>query len=180
MPNPNITLGDKMVKDTWKWLEEAVIGLDLCPFARPAFESGRIEVRSAPLNEAEEAVANILEELNNGKYETSLLCVEDPLNFSDFYQFCGGVEEGLAAAGLSAAFQIVAFHPGFVFERLETEDLANLVNRSPHPTIHFLKTSSIEMLEIPPERGEQVSLANEKKLKSMDRASLERVFPWNF
>lgn len=172
----------EVIRGTWSWLEKVVIGLNLCPFAKPAFDSNRIGAFACPLNELEENIALILEGLNQGIYETSLLALEEAqgeeLDFESFYQLCAGIEEGLELACLEEHFQIVVFHPRFRFEGLGDGDLANLVNRSPYPTIHFLKTASMKALELSPGQGEEVSKRNEELLKSMSEEQLRELFPW--
>lgn len=170
---------EKLITLTRDWLEKVVIGLDLCPFARAPMEEGKIEIQAGKLESIDRRVQEMLENLNAGLYETSLLILDEEIDFMDFFQLVGGLEESLEDAGLGDHFQIVTFHPRFVFEGLEPDDLANLVNRSPYPTIHFLKVSSMKALNLSPKQGEEISARNERLLKSLPASDLEELFPWN-
>ncbi|MEX0798313.1 MAG: DUF1415 family protein [Bacteriovoracaceae bacterium] len=124
---------------TKQWVEKAVIGLNLCPFLKIPWQEGRVQTLGGPINDLDSLARQILNDLNQDKFETSLLVLNESPVFSDFYKLFGHLEDSLAQLGLDQQFQLVAFHPEFVFEGLHFEDLANLVNRSPFPTLHFLK-----------------------------------------
>ena len=171
---------ETLIQKTKEWLQEVVIGLNLCPFAAAPFTKGLIGFSVTDLQALEEQAQKVLENLNEQKFETSLLILNEKISFEDFFDMFGGLEESMEKVDLHQHFQIVAFHPDFVFQGLERDDLANLVNRSPFPMIHFLKTSSFEKLNISVEEGEEISLRNEKHLKSLDQEQLKSLFPWNF
>ncbi len=98
----------------------------------------------------------------------------------DFYHLVQDLEEMLEEAGLNSTFQLVAFHPGFVFEGGEANGRANLLNRSPFPTLHILRFSDIEDLNLSKAEAREISLRNERKLNELDESSLRSLFPGRF
>lgn len=166
------------IEKTKKWLEEAVIGLNLCPFAQTPYEKGQIEMVSCSLDGLELQIESSLGKLNEGEYETSLLVLETEVEFLDFYDICSSIEESLEQAQLDDIFQLVVFHPKFMFQGLASDSLAHTLNRSPYPTIHFLKKSSIEDLNLKPAQAEEISENNERRLIELEKKELERIFPW--
>ena len=173
-------MNQTMIEQTQEWLEKVVVGLNLCPFAKAPYENAKIELIAGALNELEDMVETSLEKLNQDVFETSLLIFKDQIDFESFYQLSAGLEAALEEAGLEEFFQIVVFHPDFVFEGLDANDRANLVNRSPYPTIHILKTASMNALNLEPGQGEKISLANEEQLNSLTLESLQKLYPWIF
>lgn len=137
--------------ETRRWLERAVLGLDLCPFARRPYETGavRIAVSDAGTEDAlADGLATELQRLVDdepSRLETTLLVVprmfEDFLVFNDFLDVADAV---LQAMDLEGAIQVASFHPDYRFADVPADDPANCTNRSPYPTLHLLRESSIE------------------------------------
>lgn len=166
-----------------KWLEQTIIGLDLCPFARRPFLEGKILIQELPARESTEAQLQFLTTLNTfqnqSRYETAI--VGFPLwknSFEDFYLFQGECEGHLVSLKLQDEFQLVAFHPQFRFDGLEFSNRANLVNSSPYPLIHVLKINDLELLNLSPQDAEAMSFANAKKLESLSEEQILVHFPW--
>ena len=139
------------VADTVRWLERAVIGLNLCPFAKAPHIKGLIhyEVSQATdldglrdeLSQALQALAALPAEAR----ETTLLIVPQLLHdFLDFNDFLDEADGALHELGLEGEFQIASFHPGYQFAGTEPDDITNFTNRSPHPTLHLIREASID------------------------------------
>lgn len=169
---------DKQIQVTKQWLKEVVVGLNLCPFAKAPLENNAIEVVSCKLDDLFNVFTLELEKLNDQSFETSLIVLENSLDFVSFYDEFTTLEQTLEDNALEEYFQLVAFHPEFVFQGLEFDDLANFVNRSPYPTIHILKKSSFDMLNLAENAGEEISFSNERLLKSLSSEKLKQLFPW--
>ena len=147
------------IHDTVRWLEKAVIGLNLCPFAKGVHVKGQIYYVVA-LTEDTETVLSLLREellaLQSTPAEvrdTTLLvlphCLQDFLDFNDFL---GDAEGLLDALGLDGIVQIASFHPQFQFAGTEVDDVTNCTNRAPYPTLHLLREDSIDRaVEVFPE-----------------------------
>ena len=139
------------LQDTQAWLEKAVIGLNLCPFAKAVHAKGQIRwVQSAaeqPLALLKELVAELklLSEADPEVVDTTLLV--HPLvlqDFEDFNDFLGVVEDALTDLGLDGVLQVASFHPQFQFADTAADDVSNATNRSPFPTLHLLREDSVE------------------------------------
>jgi hypothetical protein len=137
--------------DTERWLARAVIGLNLCPFARAAQARGVLHLA---ISEAEDETALLgdlrreLDELlacDESERETTLLvapqCLDD---FLAFHEFTGRAERLLRRRGLEGVIQLATFHPAYQFAGTEPADVTNFTNRSPYPTLHLLRESSID------------------------------------
>lgn len=139
-----------VIEHTRQWLEKAVIGLNLCPFAKAPYVKGlvRIEVsRAKHLDGFLEDLDRELQLLGSTppeELETSLLAHPDLfgdfLLFNDMLDFA---EQAVADNGLEGIIQIAPFHPEFQFEGTEADDITNYTNRSPYPTLHLIREDSI-------------------------------------
>lgn len=142
---------DLIIANTQQWLERAVIGLNLCPFAKAVHVHGRIRyvVSNAKhidglLEELDRELLT-LNEADPAVCETTLLIhpqlLQDFLDYNDFLEIAEGVVEELELDGI---LQIASFHPQYQFEGTEPDDIENYSNRAPYPTLHLLRESSIE------------------------------------
>ncbi len=169
------------------WVTDVVIGLNLCPFARPVFESGKIRMSETDLISEDEAAEFFLDELaiiqnaEASEISTTLLAFNKwNINFYDFNDFVGWAESILEEVGLDEHFQLVVFHPEFHFEDLDLTHRANLVNKSPVPVIHILRSIEVELSLKNTEDGESISFINQEKLESLTEEELKKYFPYLF
>ena len=165
------------------WLENIVIGLDLCPFARVPFEQGLIRLVEFEGTEEDEQMVFFLEELEllnqSSALDISTTLIVYPNNNSDFIafnDFVGELEYMLKEANLADVFQLVAFHPEFVFVGAEFSELGNMVNRSPYPVLHILRSEEIAKMMKNPRDGEVISFNNDKKLKELSKEAIDQLF----
>ena len=136
---------------TKHWLEQAVIGLNLCPFAKAVHLKQQIRWALSPARDAETLLAELVRELqilaaaDAEQHDTTLLihphALTDFLDYNDFLDLADAVIEEL---GLDGVLQVASFHPDYQFEGTEADDPGNLSNRSPYPTLHLLREDSIE------------------------------------
>ena len=148
---PHTPTIDAVIAATTTWLERAVIGLNLCPFAKAVHVKRQIRyvVSDAATPEAlADALVQELEflaEANADAIDTTLLIhphvLHDFLDFNDFLEVADGIVEELELDGL---LQVASFHPHFQFENTEPDDITNYTNRSPYPTLHLLREDSVE------------------------------------
>jgi hypothetical protein len=142
---------DVYVRDTRRWLERAVIGLNLCPFAKAVHAKGLVHYAVSDADSAPQVLADLQGELDAlvaidpEVRETTLLivphCLQDFLAFNDFI---GRAERALRKRGLEGVIQLASFHPRFQFEGTQEDDITNCTNRSPYPVIHLLREESID------------------------------------
>lgn len=165
------------------WLENIVIGLDLCPFARIPFKKGLIRLVVCEDRDEDDQMGfylDELEELNEaGPDEISTTVIvypHGPKSFHDFNDLVGDLEGMLEEANLAREFQLVLFHPGFVFEGEEFEARGNFVNRSPFPILQILRTDEVSRALKNPKDGEIISFNNEEMLNQLSEEKLDELF----
>ena len=144
-------MDNSVIADTRAWLEEAVIGLNLCPFAKAVHVKGQIRYvvsAATDVDMLQQALAEQLRDLalaDPAEVDTTLLIHPQVLqDFEDFNQFLGIAEEMVEALGLDGVLQVASFHPRFQFADTEADDITNATNRSPYPTLHLLREESID------------------------------------
>jgi hypothetical protein len=144
-------MSDLALAETRAWVERAVIGLQLCPFAKAPQVRGQIRYVVSAARDPEALLAALVEELERlvaepaERVETTLLIHPQVLvDFDDYNQFLSVAEGALAALGLEGVIQIASFHPDYRFAGSAPGDIANATNRSPYPTLHLLREASIE------------------------------------
>jgi hypothetical protein len=144
-------LKDHIIQETREWLEKAVIGLNLCPFARPVHVAGRIRYAVSRAETPEALLADLLAELRTlaeadpEAIETTLLIHPRALtDFLDHNDFLGVADAALEDLDLVGEIQIASFHPDYQFEGTAPDDIENYTNRSPYPILHLLREASVE------------------------------------
>ena len=142
---------DEVVAATRDWLERAVIGLNLCPFAKGVHVKGQIRYVVSEARADESLLADLERELHAlvaaapAAVDTTLLIHPWALNaFDDFTRFLDLVEVVLRMHRLDGIVQVASFHPDYVFADTEPDDITNCTNRSPFPTLHLLREASID------------------------------------
>jgi hypothetical protein len=136
---------------TRRWLQRAVIGLNLCPFARAPFVQQRLHFRVSHARSEEALLDDLREELSAlhaadpMTRETTLLIHPDVLTeFLDYNDFLDAADATVLELGLEGELQVASFHPDYRFADTEADAIENCTNRSPYPTLHLLRESSIE------------------------------------
>ena len=142
---------DLITKDMVRWLERAVIGLNLCPFAKGVHAKGQIHYVVSAATGAEALAQDLRRELADlaaapaEVRDTTLLMAPDCLqDFLEFNDFLGLAEDVLEELDLDGTLQIASFHPQFQFAGTGAGDVTNCTNRAPYPTLHLLREDSID------------------------------------
>lgn len=136
---------------TVQWLERAVIGLNLCPFAKGVHTKGQIHYAVTPAQTRSDLLEALKSELNgllaqeSSARDTTLLIAPrafpDFLDFNDFVLECDRL---LRRMKLDGVLQIASFHPQFQFANAPPHAITNYTNRSPFPILHLLREDSID------------------------------------
>ena len=141
---------DAVIAETRAWVERAVIGLNLCPFAKAPQVKGQVRYAVSAATDPEALLADLVRELEHlaeappERIETTLLIHPGVLtDFEDFNDFLDVADAALQALGLEGVLQVASFHPDYRFADSDPDDLANATNRSPYPTLHLLREDSI-------------------------------------
>ena len=164
-------------RDTRRWLERAVIGLNLCPFAKAVHVKGLVHYAVSQADSPAQVLADLQQELDAiaaidpEVRDTTLLIVPHCLqDFFDFNDFMGRAERALRKRGLEGVIQLASFHPRFQFEGTEENDITNFTNRSPYPMIHLLREESIDRAVEAFPQAEAIYEANMKTLRGIGEA----------
>jgi hypothetical protein len=150
--NADALPGDAVyVESTTRWLERAVIGLNLCPFARAPHMQGKVRMRVSHATNTDTLLDDLCGELQSlqaltpEECETGLLIHPFVLgDFLDYNDFLDVADAAVQTLGLEGEWQVASFHPHYQFAGSEPDDMENFSNRSPFPTLHLLRESSIE------------------------------------
>jgi len=136
---------------TRHWLEEAVIGLNLCPFAKGVHVKGQVRYVVSDAHDEEALLADLEHELHAllaaapEEVDTTLLIHPGVLGgFDEFVRFLDLVEVVLNMQRLQGVLQVASFHPDYVFADTDRDDITNCSNRSPYPTLHLLREASLD------------------------------------
>jgi hypothetical protein len=136
---------------TRHWLERAVIGLNLCPFAKAVHVKEQIRWVESPARDAQALLEDLVRELqflaaaDPEAVETTLLIHPHALNdFLDYNDFLDAADAAIEELGLAGVLQVASFHPDYQFAGTAADDVENLSNRSPHPMLHLLREDSID------------------------------------
>ncbi len=141
---------NQIIAATRNWLEKAVIGLRLCPFAAAPFAREQIRYRVSEQHSTDGLLEELAHELRALNAADPLLCETTLLihphvlgDFGDYNQFLDEAEATLAASNLGGELQIASFHPDYRFAGASPNDLGNYSNRSPYPMLHLLREASV-------------------------------------
>ena len=148
---PSVTRESEVLQATERWLERAVIGLNLCPFAKAVYVKGQIHYALCWAHDSADVLEALAAELDDllaqtpAKRDTTLLILPDA--FPDFWDFHGlvqGAEKLLSTLRLDGVLQIASFHPQFEFADPPAGDMAHYTNRAPYPVLHLLREDSMD------------------------------------
>ena len=140
----------QVASETRRWLERAVIGLNLCPFAKAVHVKEQVHYAVSPAVGWNDLIADLARELDDllalpaDQRETTLLIAPNALH--DFMEFTGFMAEAdrlLQREGLEGTIQLASFHPQYQFAGTEPDDISNYTNRAPYPTLHLLREDRI-------------------------------------
>ena len=142
---------DVVLAETRRWLSQVVIGLELCPFAKPVHVKEQIRYFVSAAETPEALLEDLLAELraladaDPEAVETTLLVHPRVLHdFLDYNDFLSVADVALEELELVGELQVASFHPAYQFAGNAVDDLANCVTRSPYPLLHLLREASVE------------------------------------
>jgi uncharacterized protein len=171
-----LAVTDEQVQaDTRHWLEKAVIGLNLCPFARAVYVKNQVRIvvsRARHIDAFLDDLDRELDLLHNAPAEEvdTTLLVHPTLfpDFEVFNDFQNVVDDVLAEHELEGVIQVAHFHPDFVFEGEPAGDMSHFTNRAPYATLHLLREDSVERaVESDAGDAEKIVERNLQKLREL-------------
>ena len=172
LPSP-----EQVIADMRRWLERAVIGLNLCPFAKAVHVRQQVHFAVCESTGFADVLQVLDDELDAllaqapSVRDTTLLVL--PEGFDEFLLFQQLVAEGerrIARRGLEGTVQLANFHPAFRFAEAEDDDAGNYSNRSPYPTLHLLREESIDRAVAAMPDAEAIFGANIERLRRLGPA----------
>ena len=171
-----------VVADTQRWLRRAVIGLNLCPFAKAVDVKDQIHYavsRSIGFKDLLDDLSNELKDLAAlapAERDTTLLIAPDGLaDFLEFNDFLAQSIRLLSKRGYAGIFQIASLHPLYEFADAPPDDLANFTNRSPYPTLHILREESIDRAVKAFPHAEAIFQANIDTMRRIGQAGWDNL-----
>jgi hypothetical protein len=162
---------------TRAWIEKAVIGLDLCPFAKAVYLKERIRYAVSDAHTSESLLADLERELHAlaqadpAALDTTLLIHPHVLvGFLDYNDFLAEAESAVERLGLEGVLQVASFHPQYQFDGTVPDDVTNNTNRSPYPMLHLLRESSVEYAVATFPHTEEIYLKNMETMRRLGAA----------
>ena len=172
-----------VIAATRKWLERAVIGLNLCPFAKAVHIKGQIRYVVSQARAPEDLLSDFARELrllanaDPDLCDTTLLIHPQALaDFLDYNDFLDVADAAIEEAGLEGVLQVASFHPDYQFAGTEPHDIANYTNRSPYPTLHLLREASVDRAVAAYPQVEHIYESNIATLQRLGHAGWEALW----
>jgi uncharacterized protein len=171
------------IEETRRWLERAVIGLGLCPFAKAVHVKNQIRyvVSEATSTDAlaEDFVRELafLREVDPIVVDTTLLIHPHVLNdFLDYNDFLDVADALIEKQGMRGEIQVASFHPAYQFADADADDIANCTNRSPYPTLHLLREASVSRAVAAFPEAESIYKKNILTLRAMGESGWQALW----
>lgn len=174
---------EQALDKTAYWLDEIVIGLNLCPFAKKPRARDQIKLVICPSENYENLINFIQKELIElvdsavDKLETTVIAT--PYLLSDFFeynQFLDVVEGLLVEMELEGVIQIASFHPDYQFAETEFDDISNLTNRAPYPLFHLIREDSLEKAIASYKDSDRIPEFNIEKINCLSEEERRKLF----
>jgi len=151
MNDASLTATRDPIAETRKWLEQIVIGLNLCPFAKAVYVKDQVRFVLSDATTPEALVEELAEELillrdtPAEQIDTTLIVHPDVLtDFLEYNDFLDNADAAIEALDLQGILQVASFHPQYQFAGAAPDDVSNYTNRAPYPTLHLLREDSVE------------------------------------
>lgn len=178
---------DTITKQIHQWLDQVVIGLNLCPFASAPYKKQQIRIEVTDCDNQTCLVYKLEDELKKlaetpvEELETTLLVIPETLHdFYDYNDFLDIAESIIEENNYAGVFQIASFHPQYQFAGTEAEDNENLTNRAPFPILHLLREESLEKAVAHYPNPEEIPERNIKTVCNLTEQQKTSLFPHLF
>lgn len=167
-----------------QWLEDVVIGLGLCPFARAPYTRGLVHLDHCVAMDFDGAISLTLDAIDalldlEPSERSTTLCVF-PHALQDFDEFLDAVavlEEILVKTGATQLVQLAHFHPDYLFEGEPAEDVSHYTNRAPYPILHLLRVEEVADAITSSPDVHTIPERNIATLEGLDVSTLKKLFP---
>ena len=168
---------------TRRWVERAVVGLNLCPFARAPLVQRKIRFAVSQARDVDGLLDDLCGELQSlaavgpDECETTLLIHPHVLgDFLDYNDFLDTADAAVQTLKLDGVLQVASFHPHYQFADSAPDDIENFSNRSPYPTLHLLREASVERAVDAMSDPDEISRRNQRTLQQLGRAGWQALW----
>jgi uncharacterized protein len=173
---------EPVIAETRGWLEQIVIGLGLCPFAKAVHVKGQIRYVVSAAETPEALLADLLGELSALSLAdaelvdtTLLIHPRALLDFLDYNDFLSVADAAIEDLELTGELQVASFHPQYRFAGNAPEDPANYCNRSPYPMLHLLREASVDRAVAVFPDASRIYDKNIETLRALGLAGIQRL-----
>ena len=171
----------KIISRVHHWVEKAVIGLDLCPFAGLVYAQNKLRCVVSDSEQVDDLMLDLYRQcqylIDTPGTDTTLLIIPHQLqDFTDFNQMLDQADALVKTYEWTGVFQIASFHPGYQFNNTSIDDRENWTNRSPFPILHILRESSVERALSGFANPERIVEANIRTLTAIEVTEFEHIF----
>ncbi len=174
------------IAQTRRWLERAVIGLNLCPFAKAVHAKGQVRYVLSDAADPRDLLSQLGEELlflrdaAPAEVDTTLIVHPRVLqDFLDYNDFLDEADALVAQLGLEGTLQVASFHPDYRFAGTGPDDVTNFTNRAPYPTLHLLREDSVtRAVEAYPE-PDSIIERNQARLRALGIEGWNKLFAYS-
>ena len=182
---PEIITAEAVIAQTVQWLEKAVMGLNLCPFAKAVYVKKQIRYVVSEATSPDALCETLLTELrlladaNPDEIDTTLLIHPHTLGlgeFLDYNDFLDVAQAALQELSLEGEIQIASFHPEYQFAGTAPDDITHYTNRSPYPMLHLLREASVEKAVAAFPAAAMIFEKNIETLKALGKDGWEKLF----
>lgn len=184
-PKALSTAHQDVVNRTRLWLEQMVVGQNLCPFSLSVIARNQVQYAICDATADSQLKQFFLDELqlllasNENDVATSLLMfTQGAEEFGDYLDLLDWLQQLLEEAELTDHVQLASFHPQYLFDGVAADDLSHFTNRSPYPTIHLLRQDHMARILSHVSNPEKIYLDNIETLKKLGRSQVEALCPW--
>jgi hypothetical protein len=181
--DPDDDTDEAVLRDTRRWLERAVIGQNLCPFAKAVHVKNQIRWVVSQATDEQGLMDDLVRELrlladtDSDEIDTTLLIHPHVLaDFLDYNDFLELAEAAVAELDLEGELQVASFHPDYQFADAPVDDASHSTNRSPYPTLHLLRESSIDRAVAAFPEADAIFERNIETLRKLGEAGWKALF----
>jgi hypothetical protein len=178
---------NKQIEDaeaqTWQWLDKAVIGLNLCPFAKKPRANNQIKLVISQADNSNDLTNDLLAELDfltntpAEQTDTTVIVIPNFLtDFTDYLHVLDVADMLIDQMGYRGTFQLASFHPNYQFDGTEANDAENLTNTAPFPMLHLIREDSMEKVLSKYPDPESIPVNNIKTVQSLSEEEMEEIY----
>lgn len=167
----------------WQWLDSAVIGLNLCPFAKKPRTNNQIKLVISQADNSNDLTEELLSELTfladtpAEKTDTTVIVIPRFLSdFTDYLHMLDVADMLIDQMGYRGIYQLASFHPQYQFDGTEPNDAENLTNTAPYPMLHLIREGSMEKVLSKYPDPESIPLNNIKTVQSLTEKQMSEIY----